>query len=68
MDDIFKWDGVADRSAVAEAVAGRSALLGLAETVEGRSALLDLADTVAGRSGLPELLEAAEDMKRFMAL
>ena len=55
MDDIFNWDGVAGCSALRNGVAGCSALL-------------DLAETLAGRSALPELLEAAEDMKRFMAL
>ena len=54
MDNIFKWDGVAGRSALRSEIAGRSALL-------------ELLETVARRSALPELLEAAEDMKRCMA-
>ena len=51
LDDSFKRDGVA----------GRSAPPG---EITGCSALLDLAETLAGRSALPELLEAAENMKR----
>jgi len=55
MENIFNWDGVAGCSALRSEVADCSALL-------------DLAETLADRSALPELLEAAEDMKRFMAL
>ena len=55
MDNTFKWDGVAGCSALRSEIAGCSALLELPETVEGHSAL-------------PELLEAAEDMKRCIAL
>ena len=52
MDDSFKWDGVAGCSALRSEVAGCSALL----------------DTAAAASrALAELLEAAEDMTRFMA-
>ena len=54
MDDILKGNGVAGGSALRSEVARCSALL-------------KLLDTVAGGSALAELLEAAEDMKRFMA-
>ena len=54
MDNIFKWDGVAGCSALRSEVAGCSALP-------------TLLDTGAGGRALPELLEAAKDMKRFMA-
>ena len=54
MKNIFSWDEKA----------GSSPLL---NRVAGCSALPDLADRLAGRAALPELLEAAEDMKRFIA-
>ncbi len=50
MDNIFKCDGVA----------GRSALRG---EVDGCSASVRLLEAAAGREAVPELLEAAEDMK-----
>ena len=54
MDNIFKWHGVASGSALRTEVAGCSALP-------------TMLDTAAGGRALSELLEAAEDMKRFMA-
>ena len=54
MDNMFKWHGVAGGSALRSEVASWSALP-------------TLLDTAAGGSAPAELLEAAEDMKRFMA-
>ena len=71
MDDIFKWDGVAGRSAPPDEITGCSTLLDLAETLAGRSALPELPEaavqplleTAAGCAALPELFEAAEEKK-----
>ena len=71
MDDIFKWDGVAGRSAPPDEITGCSALLNPVETLAGRStlpdlleaAMLPLLNATAGCAGLPELLEAAEEKK-----
>ena len=54
MDETFNWHRVPGCSALQNEVAGCSALLKLLDVVEGGLALA-------------ELLDAAEDMKRFMA-
>ena len=53
MDDSFKWDGAAGRSAL--------------RSEAGRSAPPTLLDIAAGGRALAELLEAAKDMTRFLA-
>ena len=53
MDKIFKWDGVAGRSALRSEVAGCSALP-------------TLLDTATRGPALAELLEAAEEKNRCM--
>ena len=54
MDNMCKWHGIAGGLALRNGVAGCSALP-------------TLLDTAAGGGALAELLEAAKDMKRFMA-
>ena len=58
MDDIFKWDAVAGRSALPDAITNCSALPELLE-----AAMLPLLQAAAGCPALSELLEAAEEKK-----